>query len=46
MFILMLDYCYISERLMYNKNYYLKTKESSIYASDKVCTKKNKSHLY
>lgn len=36
----------ILSRIMYNKNNAPQTKDISIYASDKVCTKKKLSHLY
>jgi hypothetical protein len=36
----------VLSRIMYDKNGINKTKETGFYASDKVCTKKEKTHLY
>ena len=36
----------VSARIMYNKTDLNKTQETGFYASDKVCTKKEKTHLY
>ena len=33
-------------RLTYDKNKSPQTQDNSVYASDKICTKKNKTHLY